>query len=143
MDKNIDLNNSKTWTAEYAAKNTEVCSNALFKELYNGEDCLENGVYHMAAESFEKVVTGLELLAKVEPETYAKPLYANQYALSRIYLFGLENQTKGTHFLKAACAQARKCGAHNDAAVMEGVLEVLKKSGIYGVLREFDISLPY
>lgn len=142
MDKNIDLNNSRTWTAEFAAKNADACGNALLKELNNGNDCLENGVYRPAAESFERVVAGLELLAEVDPELYGAPLYANQYALSRIYLLGLENLTKGTHFLKAACAQARKCGAHNDAAVMEDVLAVLEKSGINGVLREFDISLP-
>lgn len=142
MNNGIDPNNSRTRTAEYAAKNADVCGNALLKELHNGNDCLENGVYGLAAESFERVVTGLRLLAEVDPELYGAPLYANQYALSRIYLLGLENLPKGTRFLKAACAQAEKCVAYNDLKVMADVLAVLEKSGINGVLREFDISLP-
>ena len=133
---------SKTWTPAFVRQHTDRCGDALLVTLDEGKAALAKGNRTAAAAAFEDVVNGLRLLAAVDPVGYGAPLYANQYATARIYLFGLRDEKKGALFLKAACGSAKKCGATGDLAVMNAVLSVLEKRGIAGVLHEFDIAFP-
>lgn len=133
---------SKTWTPAFVRQYTDRCGDALLVTLDEGKGALTKGDWTAAARMFEDVVNGLTLLAAVDPAGYGAPLYANQYATARIYLFGLHNDKKGALLLKAACDSAKKCGATGDYAVMNAVLSVLEKRGIAGVLHEFDIAFP-
>lgn len=139
---NENVFDSKTRTPAFVKQHADRCGEALLVTLDEGKDALSAGDYAAAAAAFADVVVGLKRLAAVDPAAYGAPLYANQYAAARIYLFGLHDLKKGLPLLRAACESAKKCGAANDRAVMADVLSVLEKRGIEGALDAFDIAFP-
>lgn len=145
--KPINEYDSFTWTSEYVRNNEEKCSDLALSILKVSKELLEEGDYSGAAAGFDKVVRALELLKNIDSEYYLPPLFANCYALSQIFAFGLNNKDSACKYAKKACEYAEKCNsdtARRDLAVMRDLYNALDSSGsISSILDEFDIDFPY
>lgn len=144
---NEEKYDSFTWTSEYVRNNEEKCSDLALSILKVSKELLEEGDYSGAAAGFDKVVRALELLKNIDSEYYLPPLFANCYALSQIFAFGLNNKDSACKYAKKACEYAEKCNsdtARRDLAVMRDLYNALDSSGsISSILDEFDIDFPY
>lgn len=146
-EKPINEYDSFTWTNEYVRNNEGKCSDIALSILKVSKELLEEGDYSGAAAGFDKVVRALELLKNIDNEYYLPPLFANCYALSQIFAFGLNNKTSACKYAKKACEYAQKCNsdtARRDLAVMRDLYNALdSSSSISSILDEFDIDFPY
>lgn len=145
--KPINEYDSFTWTNEYVCNNEEKCSDVALSILKVSKELLEEGDYSGAAAGFDKVVRALELLKNIDSEHYLPPLFANCYALSQIFAFGLNNKVSACKYAKKACEYAEKCNsdtARRDLAVMRDLYNALNSSNsISSILDEFDVDFPY
>ena len=145
--KPINEYDSFTWTNEYVHNNEEKCSSVALSTLKVSKELLEEGDYSGAAAGFDKVVRALELLKNIDSEYYLPPLFANCYALSQIFAFGLNNKASACKYAKKACEYAERCNSdtsRTDLAVMRDLCNALDSSNsISSILDEFDINFPY
>jgi hypothetical protein len=143
----IDKYDSFTWTNEYVRNNENECSDIALSILKVSKELLEEGDYSGAAAGFDKVVYALELLKNIDSEYYLPPLFANCYALCKIFAFGLNNKDSACKYAKKACEYASKCNsatARKDLAVMTDFYNALMSANsISSLLDEFDIDFPY
>ena len=141
----IDEYDSFTWTADYVRNNENKCSDVSLSVLNVSKELLAEGDYSGAAAGFDKVVRGLELLSTVD-NYYLPPLFANCYALAKIFACGLNNKDSAVKYSKKACEYARKCGteaAKRDLYVMQDFCDTLSSSSsLSAALNQFDIDFP-
>ncbi len=151
--KPIDKYDSFTWTYGYVRDNETQCSDVALSILKVSKELLEEGDYSGAAAGFDKVVRALELLQFIDEAYYQPPLFANCYALSRIFAFGLNNRDKACEYAQKACEYAAKCAAYGrpdsdrasrDLNTMQYFLDELKSSRSFsGIVDEYGDEFPY
>lgn len=146
-EKAIDKYDSFTWTNGYVRNNESQCSDIALTLLKVSKDLLAEGDYSGAAAGFDKVVHALELLKNIDSEYYLPPLFANCYALSKIFAFGLNNKNSACKYAKKACEYASQCNsdaAKRDLRVMSDFYDALESaSSLSSLTDEFDIDFPY
>ncbi len=144
--KTIDKYDSFTWTDEYVRNNESECSNVALSVLKVSKELLAEGDYSGAAAGFDKVVRALELLKNIDSEYYLPPLFANCYALCKIFAFGLNNKNVACEYAKKACDYASRCNsqtAQRDLVIMRDFYDALSSSSSLSSLAdEFDIDFP-
>ncbi len=135
---------SNTWTRSYVVSNFDECADGMLTVLRIGAVFLSNREYKLAAESWENLVNGLEMLTNVSSD-FSSYLYANLYALGRIYVFGLGDYMKAVACIEKACSYAKKIGAYEDYYKMNDFLsEVKAKKSPRELCNIFkDIDFPY
>ena len=151
--KAIDKYDSFTWTYGYVRDNESQCSDVALSILKVSKELLEEGDYSGAAAGFDKVVRALELLQFIDEAYYQPPLFANCYALSRIFAFGLNNRDKACEYAQKACEYASKCASYGrpdsdrasrDLSTMQYFLDDLKSSRSFNsIVDEYGDEFPY
>ena len=148
QQKPIDKYDSFTWTYGYVRDNEQQCSNIAISTLNVSKELLAEGDYSGAAAGFDKVVRALELLQFIDADYYQMPLFANSYALSMIFAFGLNNRTKAIEYAEKAIEYAEKQSSKNstaarDLVVMKDFCSELKTApSLSAVKNTFDIDFP-
>lgn len=144
---NIDKYNTFTWTFDYVENNQGMCSDVCLSILHTTKEVLRERKYRDAANGFQMIVKGLEFLIAFDEETYLSPLYANCYALSRVFAFGLYDKEAACTFAEKACVYAHMRGtsmANRDLVVMMDFWNELKSSKPLSVItEEFGYEFPY
>lgn len=143
----IDRYDSFTWTYGYVRDNEKQCSDTLLSVLRVSKDLLRERNYSDAAAGFDKIVHGLEMLVILDEGYYSSPLYANCYALSRIFAFGLNNKAAALTYAEKACEYAITCGtdmAKRDFYKMSEYRDALRTSrSLSSIASEFKLEFPY
>ena len=143
----INEYDSFTWTSSYVRNNENKCSDVLLTLIKVSKDLLAEGDYSGAAAGFDKVVRGLELLCEFWPDYYGAPLFANCFALSKIFAFGLYNKDSALKYARKACDYAARCNtdqAQRDLRVMRDYRDVLSASdSLSDFFEEFECDFPY
>lgn len=138
---------SFTWTYDYVKNNEARCSDISLTLLDVSKELLEEGNVSDAALGFDKIVHGLELLQNFDKATYLPPLYANCYALARIFAFGLNNKDSARKNAEKACDYALKCNtsaARNDISKLRSFRDALQSSrSLSSIAEEFELDFPY
>lgn len=145
---------SFTWTEAYVRANEEKCGDTAMNYVEVGKELLRERDYSGAANSFDHAAYALELLTRVSGGSkYTPYLYANQYAASRIYAFGLSDRSAAKFRLEQAVTNAGEFAlkqlpgyevAIRDFKVMNGVLEEFNNGTSLSTLREYYGSeFPY
>ncbi len=135
---------SSTWTRSYVVNNFDECSDGMLTVLRVGARFLNAGEYKLAAEAWENLVNGLEMLADIS-SNFNSYLYANLYSLGKIYVFGLGDYSKAIASITKACTYATKSGSYKDCNNMTDFLsEVKARKAQRELCRIFDdIDFPY
>ncbi|MGN0447097.1 MAG: hypothetical protein ACI4GC_00975 [Acutalibacteraceae bacterium] len=145
-NKAIDEIDSFTWTGTYVRNNERKCSDTALNILKVSKDLLGERDYKGAAEGFKRVIRALELLKDVDREHYLPPLYANCYALSMIYAFGLNDREFACKCAEKACEYASRCNstkARNDLRTMNDFYNALRSSSsLSSIANRFEINFP-
>ena len=125
----MDKYDPSTWTPDYVEENESDCSDVLLSTLSVAKKLLANEDYDGAACGFMNVTLGLTLLARFWPDYYLPPLYANHFALSKIFAFGLHDASNAQASLQRACDCAEKLDslkANRDLLVMKKILKAFQ-----------------
>lgn len=142
-----DLLDARTWTPEFVRRNENECSDKLLSTLNVAKQFTSECDYEMAVQAFFSVTYGLTLLLQIDEEYYSAPLYANYYALSKIYAFGLHDVQKAQNVLQMACNTALKCSspkARKDYFTMNEILKDFKAGRpLRAIQEEFGTMFPY
>ena len=145
---------SFTWTVDYVRANEEKCGDTAMNYVEVAKDFLRERNYSGAANSFDHAAYALELLSRVPGgEKYVPYLYANQYAASRVYAFGLSDRSAAQFRLEQAVTNAGEFAlkqldgyerAIRDFKVMNGVLEEFNNGTSLSTLKEYyGTEFPY
>lgn len=141
------------WTFSYVNENEDACVNEIIKCQNKGLATLKKHKYEKSAQLFEKVVTGMAFLVRIDSNYYEPPMYAAQYILGRIYAFGLKNTEYAIKYIDAACASALNCAfpgrstyatAKSDYKRMYELCYQLKSgTNIYKICDVYGSKFPY
>lgn len=145
---------SFTWTESYVRSNEEKCGDTAMNYVEIARDFLRERDYAGAAASLDRAAYALELLSRVPGGAHYIPyLYANQYAASRVYAFGLRDRSAAKFRLEQAVTNAGEFAlkqldgyerAIRDFKVMNGVLEEFNNGTSLSTLTEYYGSeFPY
>lgn len=143
-----------TWTTAYAQSNEEKCGDTAMNYVEIAKSSLSEGDYEQAAMTLDRAAYALELLSRTRGgEQYVPYLYANQYASSRVYAFGLGDRDAAKFRLEQAVKIAGTYAVNKhpdyerairDFKVMNGVLEEFNKGTSLAMLKEYYGSeFPY
>lgn len=145
---------SFTWTVEYVRANEEKCGDTAMSYVEVAKEFLRDRDYSGAANSLDHAAYALNLLSKVPGGARYMPyVYANQYAASRVYAFGLGDRSAAKFRLEQAVTNAGEFAlkqlpgyetAIRDFKVMNGVLEEFNNGTSMSTLREYyGTEFPY
>ena len=111
------------------------------------KELLSEGDDSGAAAGFDKIVHGLELLLEIDKDYYIAPLFANCFALSKIFAFGLNNKASACKYAEKACDYAMQCNtdvAKRDLVVMRDLRDAFRSSQpLSSISEEFGHEYPY
>ncbi len=143
----INKYDSFTWTASYVRSNENQCSDITLSVLKVAKEMLEEGDYSGAAAGFDKVVHALELLLNCDESYYMPPLFANCYALSRIFAFGLNNKESARKYAEKAYDYATKCNndtARRDSYIIRDFRDALRSDrSLSSITDEWGEEFPF